>query len=123
MRLVLLFFILSFTCAAQQVKIVTLTTVLAGAELYDGFSTRHFMDRCVRCRETDPVSRFFLGSRPGWDRMIVLGAAEAGGVHILARRMRRSRHVWARRLWWTPHVGLISAHVAMGSLNYAGQGR
>src|SRR5579864_3334670 len=58
---------------------VALTYGLAqgGAEIFDGFTTRHFVEHCAHCFEKDPLSRLLLGTHPSWGKMIPVGFAEA----------------------------------------------
>lgn len=102
----------------QDWKSISLTAGLAGAELYDGFSTKRFINGCPNCDEKDPLARALLGSKPTWPRMVAFGTLEAGGAHFVAQWMRRSRNRWVRKFWWAPEAGLITAHLYQGSGNF-----
>lgn len=60
--------------------------------------------------EVDPLARTFIGSRPTWPRMIPVGIAQTVGGMWLGEKMRSSRNVWVRRLWWVPQSAGIASN-------------
>lgn len=127
MRAALILFLASLLALSARAdgKSKILTAALAGAEFYDGISTRHDLAACRRagyssleCTETGAVARLLLGPHPSWSAMAGFGTMEDGGAHYLAGWMRRSPHRWLRDLWWAPQAGLITAHLYQGSGNF-----
>jgi hypothetical protein len=112
-------------------KSLGLTAGLASAELFDGISTKKFINDCLKagfqsyCAEGDPASRLILGNHPGWlpskrsPGMIIGGTVEAFGAHYVAKWMRQSPNRWLRRFWWAPQVGLIGVHLSQGVGNFS----
>jgi len=88
------------------------------AALYDGFTTRRFVQICPTCIEGDPISRMFIGRRPAWARMIPAGAGEVVTGYEIGYRMRKSRHSAIRKLWWVPQVSATAVHLIEGSENF-----
>jgi hypothetical protein len=142
MRKLLFAFLFATTCLAQGVsakpwnhrpkppverpedwKSLWLTASLASAELYDGATTARRFSNCSTCSEADPVSRLFIGSRGSAPRMATFGTLEAGGLHFVAQRMRRSQNRWVNHFWWTPEVGAIGVHAWAGTNNVPLRGR
>ena len=72
----------------------------SGAELFDGFTTRYFVNHCATCVQVDPVSRVLIGRRPGWAGMIAFGSLEAVSTSHVYQALPRSSNsgfvVWRR---------------------------
>ena len=95
-------------------SVVLFAVIQTGALTYDGFTTRDIEARCPRCREGNPVNRFFLGERPGWGRMTPLGAAEIIGAAYLTQWMRHSKHRPLRVASWFIQPFAAAHHLASG---------
>ena len=71
-----------------------------GAELADGITTWGFSHQKLYYPEATPISRFFIGEKPGSPsgiaRMGVFGTAENLGAAYLSQWMRHSRHKFWR---------------------------
>jgi hypothetical protein len=95
---------------------IALGLVQAGAELFDGINTRRYVTNplCKVCTESDPVSRFFLGPRPTWPRMLTYGTAEDVAAAYLHQYMRRSSHKALRWLSPAAPLTLTAIHVFEG---------
>jgi hypothetical protein len=95
---------------------VALGIVQGGAELFDGIGTRRYVQAplCRSCTEGDPVSRFFLGPRPRWARMIVYGSVEDLAATYLHQSMRRSPHKLLRWLAPAAPLTLAGIHIVQG---------
>lgn len=66
--------------------------------------------------EGDPISAFFIGRNPSWDRMVLAGTVEALGFMWLAERLRHSSH-WERHIWWIPQVLTAGTHLGLAIRN------
>lgn len=65
--------------------------------------------------EGDPISAFFIGRNPSWQRMVPAGVAEAIGFMWLSERLRHSH--WGRHIWWVPQSMIIGAHTVLAIRN------
>jgi hypothetical protein len=70
--------------------------VQGGAELFDGVTTRYFVNHCATSVEADPVSRVLIGRRPGWAGMIAFGSLEAISTSYVYQALHRSSNKWLR---------------------------
>lgn len=91
--------------------------VQGGAELLDGFGTKHAEHVCPTCSE-EPIERLFIGRKPTWARMAPFGVAEAVGAAWLAHRLHRHT-----RFWWLLQGGLTAYHITSGIHNLRMRGQ
>ncbi|MBV9885898.1 MAG: hypothetical protein JO119_05060, partial [Acidobacteria bacterium] len=96
---------------------LTYGLVQGGAEIFDGLTTRHFVDHCSHCFENDPMSRLLLGTHPSWGKMIPMGFAEATVSTYCYQRMSRSPHRILRTAAPFLPLGLTAVHVIEGARN------
>lgn len=96
---------------------LTYGSVLGGAEVFDGVTTRYFIHHCSHCVENDPMSRLLLGTHPPWGKMIPMGIAEAAVSTYSYQRMSRSPHRFVRAAAPFVPIGLTAVHVVEGARN------
>jgi hypothetical protein len=94
--------------AVHDKPILALTTVQTVVLVSDGVTTRQFVKRGYV--EVDPLTRILIGRKPTWGRMAPLGAVQIVASVWVAERMKTSRHIWVRRLWWMPQIIEIAAN-------------
>src|SRR5205807_3412646 len=94
--------------AVHDKLILALTTVQTVVLVSDGVTTRQFVKRGYV--EVDPLTRILIGRKPTWGRMAPLGAVQVVASVWVAERMKTSRHIWVRRLWWMPQMIQIAAN-------------
>jgi len=99
-----------FCRAVRDRQIVLLAAGQSAALLYDGVTTRQFLNRGYV--EIDPFARVFIGRKPTWGRMAPMGMVQVAAEMWLAERMKTSRNRWVRRLWWLPQTIGTSANSA-----------
>ena len=97
---------------------ITIGLIQGGAELYDGFTTEHFVHSCRTCTERDPASRFLLGARPRWTNMLAYGSIEAVAGAYLNQTLRRSSSAFIRRMATVIPIGISAIHIVEGSNNF-----
>lgn len=83
-----------------------LAVIQAGVLIADGVTTRQNVTHGQV--EIDPVARLFIGSRPGYGRMVPIGVIEEVGCYYLARRMERSQRF--HKIYWLPQAVAIAGH-------------
>ena len=94
--------------AVHDKPMLALTTVQTVVLVSDGVTTRQFVKRGYV--EVDPLARILIGRKPTWGRMAPLGAVQVVASVWVAERMKTSRHIWVRRLWWMPQMIEIAAN-------------
>jgi len=88
-----------------------------GAEIFDGVTTRHFVEHCSHCFEEDPMSRLLLGTHPSWGKMIPVGIAEAAASTYSYQKLTHSQHRFVRAAAPFVPVGLSAVHIIEGARN------
>ena len=96
---------------------LTYGLVQGGAEIFDGVTTRRFVEHCSHCFEKDPLSRLLLGTHPSWGKMIPVGFAEAAVSAYSYQRLSRSPHRLIRSAAPLVPMGLTAVHVIEGARN------
>ena len=96
---------------------LTYSLVQGGAEIFDGVTTRHFVEHCSHCFEEDPMSRLLLGTHPSWGKMIPVGFAEAAISTYSYQKLSRSRHRFLRTAAPFVPIGLTAVHAIEGARN------
>jgi hypothetical protein len=96
---------------------LTYGLVQGGAEIFDGVTTRHFVEHCSHCFEEDPMSRLLLGTHPSWGKMIPVGFAEAAVSTYSYQKLSRSRYRFLRTAAPFVPMGLTAVHVIEGARN------
>src|SRR5579863_9950297 len=89
----------------------------SGAEIFDGVTTRHFVEHCSRCFEEDPMSRLLLGTHPSWGKMIPVGIAEAAASTYSYRKLTHSPHRFVRAAAPFVPMGLSAVHIIESARN------
>jgi hypothetical protein len=88
--------------ALRDKPVLVLGAAQSAALISDGITTQQRVRQGYI--ETDPLTKLFLGAKPGWAGMAPLGAAQCLLETWLAERMHTSRHKWVRRFWWVPQT-------------------
>lgn len=88
-----------------------LSAVQHSAATFDAYSTRQAIGNGAT--EQDPFMRPFAGSPA------IYAAIQVGPLLLdyAARKMQRSDHQWARKLWWVPQSASTAAYIASGVHN------
>jgi len=90
--------------------------VLAGhsAATLDAWSTRHALTN-GGMREADPLMRPFAHSAAIYAAIQVAPTI----LDFVGRRMSRSQHAWARKIWWVPQAAMTAGFLFSGAHNLA----
>jgi hypothetical protein len=104
----------------KEIKIMAVTQ--GGAEIVDGISTWQFSHRKLYYPEADPITRFFIGKKPGSTsgvaRMVGFGIAENVGSAYLSQWMRHSRHKVLRGISWGLQPSFAGVHLTAAIGNF-----
>jgi hypothetical protein len=91
------------------------------AETIDGCSSWKFSHQRLYYVEGDPISRFFIGEKPGSPsgiaRMAVFGTAENIGAAYLSQAMRHSHHKFLRAISYGIQPAFAGIHLSEGIRN------
>jgi hypothetical protein len=84
------------------------------AATFDAWSTRHALTR-GGMREADPLMRPFAHSPAIYAAIQVAPTI----FDYVGRRMSRSQHSWARKIWWVPQAAMTAGFLFSGAHNLA----
>jgi hypothetical protein len=94
-----------------------LMSVQAAAELYDGATTRNFVNHCKTCVEADPASRLLLGPRPTWKSMLAMGSLEVVATTFVSQTIRSSSNGFLRRAAPWLQFAISAVHIGESTRN------
>ena len=97
-------------------KFWALAGVLGTSMLLDTRSTFYVVDRCLDCREANPLVAPLvrLGPTPTYAAGVLVDI----GVMAVAAKMKGSERAWVRRTWWVAPVALVIGHSLATRHNY-----
>jgi len=92
-------------------KFWIVNSLMIGSTIYDVESTYFALDRCKRCRESNPLIRPFIkAGRPAI--YTVQGSIDVGAVYLDHKLKKKGN-----KLWWLLPVVLTVSHTAAGTHN------